>query len=136
MFEPLQRELVFDVYYDELLCEDAKPGLPAFSILIVMVFFWLAFAVGVYYYTNSYAVDDMSGDLQACYVLIPIFKAVQQIFTIISLAMCSANSNTAIQVQRYTVMLELAAETVSRTATITVFYLVASVSKSLQDHLD
>ena len=59
-------------------------------------------------------------------LLIPCFKAVLMFFLMISLLCCYSESFTAFNLQRYVLMLLVAAETVSRTAIGCFFYLIAN----------
>jgi len=73
------------------------------------------------------AVNDDDGEsLQGMILLIPLFKTIQFFICACSVATCFGTSETAYTVQRYFLMLLVAAETVCRTAISCFFYLIAN----------
>ena len=89
----------------------------------------------MYQYNERRHVNNCES-LQNCMLLLPCFKTVQWFFTMISLWSCTSESYTSYNMQRYLLMLLVAAETVSRTGIACFLYLVANVSSrhSMESH--
>ena len=84
--------------------------------------------ISIYRYNDRRHINN-GESVQYCLILIPCFKTVQWFFNLISLWSCTSESYTSYNMQRYLLMLLVAAETVSRTCIACFFYLIANVSK-------
>jgi hypothetical protein len=69
-------------------------------------------------------------------MFVPVMKACQMTFVLLSLIFCRSDNFFAILTQNFLMMLDLASETAIRTALTAILYLIASVSNDLNFNFD
>ena len=117
----------FDAYYEALTCHEVMHNAHLLALFPIIFVSYLAFTILVRKTNRFYNLS--TGDLdsiQSILIVVPLFKVVQCVMFSISLGLCYMESDIAINTQRYLLMLLVAAETVSRTAIATMFYMIAN----------
>ena len=124
------RELEYDVIYDGLMCRDVTEN---FGVIIFIVGLFLSYLGALYtvHRINQIVNAHDSESVQSCIMLIPLFKVIHFFLFVCSMLCCLGTTDTAVNLQRYLLMLLVASETVNRTAIACFFYLISHVSQSL-----